>query len=225
MRRGTCRPTTCGSRRTRTSWRGAWVPGSDAAARAIDHIEKQVGAENLAAIIIEPIQGEGGFIVPAEGFLPTLAPWARENGVVFIADEVQAGFCRTGAWFASEHEGVVPDLITMAKGLTSAYVQLGALGMRRKYAEHFENNVFYGGLTYNSHPLGCATALHLCLRGLRPVLIEKDYAGRHASGVNAGGVLPDTFQPVPRDQWLSVEPASGPKGVAVGDGASLSRTR
>ncbi len=76
-----------------------------------------------------------------------------------IADEVMAGFGRTGKWFAIDHWNVVPDLITMAKGLTSAYVQLGALGMRRKYAEHFENNVFYGGLTYNSHPLACATAL------------------------------------------------------------------
>ena len=80
-------------------------------------------------------------------------------GILMIADEVMAGFGRTGKWFAVDHWDVVPDLITMAKGLTSAYVQLGALGMRRKYAEHFENNVFYGGLTYNSHPLACATAL------------------------------------------------------------------
>src|SRR5690606_942110 len=80
-------------------------------------------------------------------------------GILMIADEVMAGFGRTGKWFAIDHWDVVPDLITMAKGLTSAYVQLGALGMRRTFAEHFETNVFYGGLTYNSHPLGCATAL------------------------------------------------------------------
>src|SRR5690606_28459749 len=93
------------------------LSGADAAARAIDHIEKQVGAENLAAIIIEPIQGEGGFIVPAEGFLPALVEWARANNVVFIADEVQTGFARTGALFASEHEGIVPDLMVTAKGI------------------------------------------------------------------------------------------------------------
>ena len=76
-----------------------------------------------------------------------------------IADEVMAGFGRTGKWFAVDHWDVVPDLITMAKGLTSSYLPLGAVGMRRKYAEHFTDKVFYGGLTYNSHPLACAAAL------------------------------------------------------------------
>ena len=76
-----------------------------------------MGADNLAAIIIEPIQGEGGFIVPAEGFLPTLLDWCRKNDVMFIADEVQSGFARTGAMFACEHDGVEPDLIVTAKGI------------------------------------------------------------------------------------------------------------
>ncbi len=80
-------------------------------------------------------------------------------GILLIADEVMAGFGRTGKWFAVDHWGVVPDLITMAKGLTSAYVQLGAVGMRRQIADAFTDRVFYGGLTYNSHPLACATAL------------------------------------------------------------------
>ena len=80
-------------------------------------------------------------------------------GILLIADEVMAGFGRTGEWFAVDHWHVVPDLITMAKGLTSAYVQLGAVGMRRPIADHFQNNVFSGGLTYNSHPLACAAAL------------------------------------------------------------------
>ena len=93
------------------------IKGEEAARRAITMIEKQIGADSVAAILIEPIQGEGGFIVPAEGFLPTLAAWAKDNGVVFIADEVQSGFCRTGEWFASQHEDVVPDIITMAKGI------------------------------------------------------------------------------------------------------------
>ena len=82
-----------------------------------------------------------------------------KHGILLIADEVMAGFGRTGEWFSVDHWKVVPDLITMAKGLTSAYVQLGAVGMRRQIADHFEKNVFYGGLTYNSHPLACAAAL------------------------------------------------------------------
>ena len=93
------------------------LSGPEAAKRSISLIEKQIGADNLAAVIIEPIQGEGGFIVPAEGFLPALVEWCRANGVVFIADEVQTGFARTGAMFASEHLGIVPDLITTAKGI------------------------------------------------------------------------------------------------------------
>jgi taurine--2-oxoglutarate transaminase len=81
------------------------------------------------------------------------------HGILLIADEVMAGFGRTGRWFSVDHWGVLPDLITMAKGLTSAYVQLGAVGMSRRIADHFRDNVFYGGLTYNSHPLACAAAL------------------------------------------------------------------
>src|SRR5215203_2412126 len=93
------------------------VDGTTAAQRAITYIEKQVGADNLAAIVTEPIQGEGGFIVPAEGFLAGVLDWCRANDVVFIADEVQTGFARTGAMFACEHFGIVPDLITTAKGI------------------------------------------------------------------------------------------------------------
>src|SRR6202048_2307513 len=85
--------------------------GELAAARTITMIEKEIGADNLAAVVIEPIQGEGGFIVPAEGFLATLVDWCRENNVVFIADEVQTGFARTGKMVACEHEGIEPDLI------------------------------------------------------------------------------------------------------------------
>ena len=92
------------------------LSGEDAAARAIDVIEKQIGADNLACVAIEPIQGEGGFVVPAPGFLPALSAWAKDNGVVFLADEIQTGFCRTGDWFACDDEGVVPDLITAGQG-------------------------------------------------------------------------------------------------------------
>jgi len=80
-------------------------------------------------------------------------------GILMIADEVMAGFGRTGEWFAIDHWKVVPDLICMAKGLTSSYLPLGCVGMRHHIAQHFQDKVFYGGLTYNSHPMGCATAL------------------------------------------------------------------
>src|SRR4249920_202498 len=93
------------------------MDGELAARRAIDVIDKQVGAANLAAVIIEPIQGEGGFIVPADGFLPALAEWCRGSGAVFVADEIQSGFARSGDLFAIEHEGVVPDMVVTAKGL------------------------------------------------------------------------------------------------------------
>jgi len=92
----------------------AGIKGEDAAARAIDQLDKQVGAQNLACIVIEPILGEGGFVVPADGFLPALSAWCRDNDVLFVADEIQSGFCRTGDWFACDHEGVVPDQIGRA---------------------------------------------------------------------------------------------------------------
>ena len=93
------------------------LSGAEAAARAIKIIETDVGASNVAAVLIEPIQGEGGFVVPAQGFLPALSKWTSEHGAVFIADEIQSGFGRTGYWFAVEHEGVVPDMVATAKGL------------------------------------------------------------------------------------------------------------
>lgn len=132
------------------------IKGEDAAHRAITMIEKQVGSASVAAILIEPIQGEGGFIVPAEGFLPTLAAWAKDHGVVFIADEVQSGFCRTGSWFASEHEGVVPDIVTMAKGIAGG-LPLSAITGRADLMDA----VHPGGLggTYGGNPVACAAAL------------------------------------------------------------------
>jgi 4-aminobutyrate aminotransferase/(S)-3-amino-2-methylpropionate transaminase len=132
------------------------LDGPAAAARAIDLIEKQVGAENLAALIIEPIQGEGGFIVPAPGFLPALVEWSRANNVVFIADEVQSGFARTGALFACEHEGIVPDLIVTAKGIAGG-LPLSAVTGRAEIMDA----AHLGGLggTYGGNPIACAAAL------------------------------------------------------------------
>ncbi|GAA1346694.1 4-aminobutyrate--2-oxoglutarate transaminase [Falsarthrobacter nasiphocae] len=132
------------------------ITGAEAAKRAITMIEKQVGADQVAAILIEPIQGEGGFIVPAEGFLPALSEWATANGVVFIADEVQAGFCRTGEWFSVDHEGVVPDLVTTAKGIAGG-MPLSAVTGRAELLDA----VHGGGLggTYGGNPVACAAAL------------------------------------------------------------------
>ena len=132
------------------------LTGEQAAARAIDVIEKQVGAANLACIVIEPIQGEGGFVVPAPGFLPALVEWAAANDVVFIADEIQTGFCRTGDWFASDDEGVVPDLVTTAKGIAGG-LPLAAVTGRAELMD----SVHVGGLggTYGGNPVACAAAL------------------------------------------------------------------
>jgi 4-aminobutyrate aminotransferase/(S)-3-amino-2-methylpropionate transaminase len=136
--------------------RDGGLDGAEAARRAIDVIEKQVGADEVACVLIEPIQGEGGFVVPAPGFLPALAQWCRDNGAVFVADEIQTGFCRTGDWFACEHEGVVPDLVTTAKGIAGG-LPLAAVTGRADImdAPHV------GGLggTYGGNPLACAAAL------------------------------------------------------------------
>lgn len=132
------------------------LSGAAAAANTITQIEKQVGAANLAAIIIEPIQGEGGFIAPATGFLPAIQKWANENNVLFILDEVQTGFARTGQMFAANHEGVVPDLMTMAKGIAGG-LPLSAVTGRAEVM----NSSHAGGLggTYAGNPLACAAAL------------------------------------------------------------------
>src|SRR5437773_2274325 len=117
------------------------------------------GPQTVAAIIVEPVVGTNGILVPPDGYMQGLRKLCDKHGILLIADEVMAGFGRTGEWFSIDHWRVVPDLISLAKGLTSAYVQLGAVGMRREIADHFQKNVFYGGLTYNSHPLACAAAL------------------------------------------------------------------
>jgi 4-aminobutyrate aminotransferase/(S)-3-amino-2-methylpropionate transaminase len=132
------------------------MTGADAARRAITQIESQVGAENLAAVVIEPVQGEGGFVVPAEGFLPAVAEWTRSVGALFVADEVQTGFCRTGDWFASEHEGLVPDLVVTAKGIAGG-LPLAAVTGRAEVMDA----VHTGGLggTYGGNPVACAAAL------------------------------------------------------------------
>ena len=130
--------------------------GPTAAARAIEVIEKQVGANNLACVVIEPIQGEGGFIEPAPGFLPAIVEWCRANDVVFVADEVQTGFARTGNMFACDHEGITPDLIVTAKGIAGG-LPLAAVTGRA----HIMDAPHVGGLggTYGGNPIACAAAM------------------------------------------------------------------
>ena len=132
------------------------LSGVEAAELALTQIEKQVGSNNVAALIIEPIQGEGGFIAPAKGFLPALQQWATENGVVFILDEVQTGFARTGNMFAAEFEGVVPDMVTVAKGIAGGLPLSGVTGRAE-----IMDSAHAGGLggTYAGSPVACAAAL------------------------------------------------------------------
>lgn len=137
-------------------FRDGGIDGATAAQHAITVMDKQIGADNLAAVVIEPIQGEGGFIVPAPGFLTTIARWCREVGAVFVADEVQTGIARTGAMFASDHDNLVPDLIVTAKGLAGG-LPLSAVTGRAEIMDA----AGAGGLggTYGGNPLACAAAL------------------------------------------------------------------
>jgi taurine---2-oxoglutarate transaminase len=136
--------------------------GWESAATSLATIEETMqleGAHTIAAFILEPVVGTNGILVPPDGYLEGVRKLCDKYGILMIADEVMSGFGRTGKWFAVDHWKVVPDLLCMAKGLTSSYIPLGAVGMRRHIAKHFDDKVFYGGLTYNSHPMGCATAL------------------------------------------------------------------
>ena len=152
-----------------------WPGGPEAcAADALDVItgliHTQVGEDNVAAVLIEPIQGEGGFVVPPDGFLTGLATFCRENGILLIADEIQSGFCRTGDWFACDHEGVVPDLVTTAKGIADG-LPLAAVTGRTEIMD----SVHIGGLggTYGGNPVACAAAL-----GAIETMAAEDLAGR-----------------------------------------------
>lgn len=142
----------------------------EAAAQAIDMITKQIGPGNVAAVVIEPIAGEGGFIEPAKGFLPRIAEFCKANGIVFVADEVQTGFARTGHLFACEDEGVVPDIITTAKGIAGG-LPLAAVTGRAEIMD----KVHVGGLggTYGGNPLACEAAL-----GVLETIEEEDLVAK-----------------------------------------------
>jgi taurine--2-oxoglutarate transaminase len=167
---------------------------ADAALEYLDEVIQLEGPQTIAGFILEPVSGTNGILVPPDGYLQGVRALCDRHGILMIADEVMSGFGRTGAWFAVNHWNVVPDIMTMAKGLTSAYVQLGAVGIRRRIAEHFTTNVFPSGLTYNSHPLACAAGLAAIAVMEEDGLVEKarrsgtvmaellaDLAARHPS--------------------------------------------
>ncbi|HSL15827.1 MAG TPA: aminotransferase class III-fold pyridoxal phosphate-dependent enzyme [Actinomycetota bacterium] len=135
---------------------------ADDAETALAYLEETFqleGPETIAAFILEPVTGTNGILIPPDGYMQGVRELCTRYGILLIADEVMTGFGRTGEWFAVNHWGVVPDLMTMAKGLTSSYLPLGAVGMSPKVYAPVDEKVYYGGLTYNSHPLALATAL------------------------------------------------------------------
>jgi taurine---2-oxoglutarate transaminase len=132
---------------------------AEASLRYLEEVIQLEGPSTIAAFILETVTGTNGILIPPDGYMQGVRALCDKYGILMIADEVMAGFGRTGEWFAIDHWGVVPDLITMAKGLTSSYIPLGAVGMRRAIGDRFADTMFPSGLTYNSHPLACATAL------------------------------------------------------------------
>jgi taurine--2-oxoglutarate transaminase len=138
------------------------VRGMEDTATALATLEETIeleGPQTIAAFILETVTGTNGILIPPDGYLEGVRELCDRHGILFIADEIMCGFGRTGEWFAVNHYRLVPDLMTAAKGLTSSYLPLGAVAIKPEIAAHFEENVFYGGLTYNSHPLSCAAAI------------------------------------------------------------------
>jgi taurine--2-oxoglutarate transaminase len=134
----------------------------DSAEDSLRYLEETIeleGPKTIAAFFLETVVGTNGILIPPDGYLQGVRALCDRYGILMVCDEIMSGFGRTGEWFAVNHWKIVPDMMTMAKGLTSSAVPLGAVAMRPWIAEHFEKNVFYGGLTYNSHPLACAAAL------------------------------------------------------------------
>jgi len=138
------------------------IPEADFSQDYLNHLEEIImleGPQTIAAVLIESVTGTNGVIIPPDGYLQGVRRLCDRYGILLIADEVMSGFGRTGRWFAVDHWDVVPDIITMAKGLTSGYAPLGAVAMRADLAEFFNDRVYQGGLTYNAHPISLAAAI------------------------------------------------------------------
>jgi taurine--2-oxoglutarate transaminase len=148
----------------------------DDAETALAYLEETIeleGPDTIAAFFLETVTGTNGILIPPDGYLQGVRELCSRYGILMVADEVMCAWGRTGEWFAVDHWDVVPDLITTAKGLTSSYAPLGAVGMRPEVAAHFDDNVFWTGLTYNTHPLGVAAAIAAI-----EVMEEEDLVGR-----------------------------------------------
>ena len=158
--------------------------------KCLDQLEEVImyeGPHTIAAIFIETVTGTNGLIVPPAGYLPGLRALCDKYGILLVCDEVMCGLGRTGAMFAVDHWNVVPDLLTMAKGLTSAYMPLGAVAISDKIAQYWEDKVFYGGLTYNAHPMSLAAAV-----ANLNVMLEDDLVGNaQRMGAVMAGLLDD----------------------------------
>jgi taurine--2-oxoglutarate transaminase len=129
------------------------------ALQGLEDVVRYEGPHTIAAIFLETIVGTNGILIPPDGYIQGVREICDRHGILMVADEVMAGFGRTGKWFAIQHWDTIPDLMTMAKGLTSSYLPLGAVAMNHKIAKHFDTNFYYGGLTYSSHAISCAAAL------------------------------------------------------------------
>ena len=171
-------------------------PWGEDSPRSVDEVLRETeriivyeGPQTIAAFIVEPVVGTNGILIPPDGYMQGIREICDRYGIWLIADEVMSGFGRTGKWWAVDHWNVVPDLITMAKGLTSSYLPLGAVGMRRSTADAFKEKVFYGGLTYNSHPMGCAAALATIAVYEEEGLIE--HAARNGQGHAGSSPAPE----------------------------------
>ena len=209
------------------------LSGPEAAARTIGHLDKSVGAADLACLVVEPIQGEGGFIVPADGYLPALQEWCTANGVILIADEIQSGMARTGAWYASEHFGLVPDLVLTAKGIAGG-LPLAAVTGRADVMDAAQP----GGLggTFGGNPVACAAAIAVFERiradgllaeaaridrSLRPALLDLQRSYPIIAEVRGVGAMlaielldPKTGEPRP-DAVTAIAAAAAQQGLLV----------
>ena len=162
----------------------------------LEEVIQYEGPHNIAAMFIETVTGTNGILPPPDGYLQGLRKLLDKYGILLVCDEVMAGFGRTGKVFAFEHGGITPDIVCMAKGLTSSYVPLGAVGMRDEIAKHFDENVFWGGLTYNAHPFACNVALATI-----DVLLEE---GMVENAARMGGIMRGHMQAL-KDRHPSVK--------------------
>lgn len=156
------------------------LPEAEFSQDYLNHLEEIIryeGPESIAAVLIESVTGTNGIIIPPEGYLQGVRALCDKYGTMMIADEVMSGFGRTGKWFAIDHWDVVPDLMTMAKGLTSAYAPLGAVGMKDEIAEFFNERVYESGLTYTAHPVSLAAAI----ANIR--VMQEDHIVEHAAAM------------------------------------------